>query len=562
MSSSSTVARGAAIIAAGTLTSRLLGWLREKLLLSTFGASFITGAYNSAFSVPDLLYYLLAGGALSAAFIPVFSDFLAKKQPEDANRTGSSIANLMLLALIAGVALELIFAPYVVRLVAPGYAPGTQEFQLTVYLTRVMCGMVIFTAMSGLLTGMLNSYHHFLAPTVVWNTYNIGIILGITVFSKWSIFGGSPAHPSIVGVAAGVMVGALSMALIQIPVVMKYGFRYSCIIDLAHAGTKRVLQLFAPVMVGLSLSQLNLQMIPLMIGSIAGTTAVTDIRAANRIVLLPLGIFAVAISTAAFPRLSQLAALGETQEFRRTISSALRAILLLSIPSAMMIFVLATPMTCLLWGGGKFGMEDIRAASFTLAFFIWVLLALGAIQLINRAFYSLQDTFTPVIVGVIMVLLNIPTGLFFVKYTPLAYGGVAFSTTATTTVFTIVLFELLRRRLGGIDGRALLTTTLKICAASVAMAVVVYLIAYRLAPVLADGTHLSPIYRLHWHAPAITANKTLNELGELKIPVRKVVVQIGASMIAGLLVYLLALWAMGVEELSLVTARFRKKARI
>ena len=159
----------------------------------------------------------------------------------------------------------------------------------------------------------------------------------------------------------------------------------------------------------------------------------------------------------------------------------------------------------------------------------------------------------------VMVLLNIPLGLAFVKFTPLAYGGVAFSTTLTTTIFTLLLFELLRRRLGGVDGRAILIATVKIFVASALMAVVVYLIANRLAPTLAGGTRLSPIFTFPWPAPSITAVKTLGQLGELKIPLRQMVLQMGASMIAGMIVYLLALWALGVEELSLLTTRFSKK---
>jgi len=563
MRNASTIVKGAAIISAGTLVSRLLGLVRENMLLNTFGASYVTGAYNSAFSVPDLLYYLLAGGALSAAFIPVFSDLLAKKRQDDANRTGSSIGNLMLIALIAGVGLELIFAPYVVRFVAPGYKWGSPEFGLTVYLTRVMCSMVIFTAVSGLLTGILNSYHHFLAPTVVWNTYNLGIILGITVLSKMSIFGGSPAHPSITGVSVGVLIGALSMALIQIPYVYKYGFRYQPIIDLYHEGTRRVLVLFAPVMVGMALSQFNLQMIPLQVASIAGTSAVTDIRAANRIVLLPFGLFAVAISTAAFPKLSQLISLGQRLEFRNTISKSIRAILMLSIPSAVAVFVLAYPLTCLLWGGGKYSIEDINASAFALMFFIWGLLALGTLQVVNRSFYALQDTITPVVLQVFMVAGNAFLGWLLIKYTGIKFAGIALSTSLTTTVSTLLLAEILRRRVGGIGGRAILVTLLKVTVASVLMGAAIFAMAnhHSLVSTLKDTKTLAtlevrPSYRLQWNAPPLQGFKDPKKLGKLVTNRKHIALQVGASGLAGGIVLILALWLLRVEELSLITDRF------
>ncbi|MHB9109333.1 MAG: murein biosynthesis integral membrane protein MurJ [Armatimonadota bacterium] len=576
MQKASTVAKGAAIIAAGTFISRLLGWLRENLFLHTFGASDVAGAYNTAFGVPDLLYYLLAGGALSAAFIPVFSDFLTKKKQEDANRTGSSIGNLMLIALIIGVGLELIFAPYVVRFVAPGpdYAPGTSLFTLTVFLTRVMCSMVIFTAISGLLTGILNSHHHFLAPTIVWNTYNLGIILGITVFSKMAIFNGSPEHPSILGVSIGVLLGALSMAVIQLPVVLRHGFRYQPIIDFKHEGVKRVLILFAPVMIGMALSQYNLQMIPLQVASFAGPSAVTDIRAANRIMLLPFGLFAVAISTAAFPKLAQLISLGNTEEFRKTISKSIRAILFLSIPAAVGIFVLSYPLTCLLWGGGRYLIEDIGAASFTLSFFIWGLLALGTMQVINRSFYALQDTITPVVLQVLMVGSNALIGWMLIKFSDIKYAGIALSTSLTTTICALILFEVLRRRLKGLEGRAIVVTALKVTVASVLMGITMYGVA-SLRPLVSTVVQtdpqrntvttqqVRPSYGLFWRAPDLDGNKELSDIKDITVKkdTKRVAAQIGISGIAGMLVLLAALRLLKVEELSLITDRIGRRFR-
>jgi putative peptidoglycan lipid II flippase len=569
-SRTASVAKGAAIISLGTLFSRILGLVRDRMLLGTFGDSDIAGAYNSAFNVPDLLYYLLAGGALSAAFIPVFSAYITRGEQEDANRTGSSVGNLMLLALLIGVVIELMFTPAFVRLIAPGYEPGTPVFALTVSLTRVLCVMVIFTALSGLLTGMLNSYHHFLAPTLVWNTYNLGIIFGIGVLSKspwvkdiavrW--FGdplASTNHASIFGVAFGVLIGAVSMVVIQIPVLLRHGFRYSPIIQMSHAGVKQVLKLFAPVMIGLSMSQLNLQAIPLVIGSLLGAPAVTDLKAANRLVMLPLGLFAVAISTAAFPKLAQQVARGETSEFLATVNQAIRAILLLCIPSAMGMFLLAEPMTFLLWGGDEFGVQGIRAAGFALVFFAWGVLGISLMQILNRAFYSLHDTITPVILGVSMVLVNIPLAWTLAKFTPLKYGGVALSTTLTTTVACLVLMALLRKRLGGLQGRALLIMATKVLAASAVMGIVIYFVALALAPTLADGTRIVPVF--HWPAPFLPQTRLVGQAPPLDVPHAGLVMQMGACILLGGASYLLALRLLGVHEIAAVGNRIRAKFR-
>lgn len=563
----SSVAAGAMIIFVGTLASRILGLVRDNLLMNEFSDRLVTDAYRSAFLVPDLLYYLLAGGALSAAFIPVFSSYLSRGEREDANTTASSIANIMLLAIIAGLVLLFIFAPQVVRVIAYGYPPGSHKFNLTVILAREMCVMVIFTALSGLLTGILQSVHHFFTPVIVWNTYSIGIILGISCFSKLPVPGFIPGFMhwdgptlGIHGAALGVVLGAMSLALIQLPVVMKQGFRYFARIDLQHEGVRKVLYLFAPVMIGLALSQANLLAVPQIMGSLLPNGAVTDIFNANRLILLPLGLFAVSIATAAFPQLSRLSALGELEEFRSTVVKSIKVISLLTIPSAIGLMILSEPIIALLYGGKGFGVTDIQATAFTLSFFTWGLLALSLIQLINRAFYSQHDTVTPVVVGIGMVFVNVLLTLILIK-TPLGYGGVSLSTSITSTVSTVVLLEILRRRMGGIHGHSLLTAIIKICLATTAMGLVVFIVAAVLAPLTQVGTgtvRISPAFPAHWPMPDLNMRvlegmKTVP--GHLGLRFH-LALQIGASMLAGGLVFIVAAWLLKLDELRDVSSRF------
>ncbi len=561
MNKASVVARGAAIIAAGTLLSRLLGLVRENMISTAFGTSYVAGAFRTAFSVPDLLYYLLAGGALSAVFIPVFSDYLVRGDQSAANRIASSVMNLMLSILAVGVLLEIIFAPLVVRLVAWGYDPHTPTFHLAVTLTRIMCGVILFTAVSGLLSGMLNSYMHFLMPTVVWSSYNLFFIFGIAVLRKMHWHG---APLGIYGVGIGVLLGGLSMALLQIPVVVKYGFRYAPLIDFAHAGVRQIIRLFAPVMFGLSLAQLNLQLIPLSIASFAGPAAVAVIYTANRVVLLPMGIFAVAVATAFFPRMSQQATLGEFQQLRETFAQGMKAIILLIIPSTVAILILAKPMIGLLNGGGEFNIHDIENAAFALVLFTWGLLGLSALQLINRAFFSLKSILSPVIVGALMVGANYLFGWYFTKYTRVNFGGTALATALTTTLAAVVLFELLRRRLQGIGGRDILFTTLKVTLASVVMGAVIYLLARHFAPAVyyqQTKFTLGPMIHFKLFAPNKLVAKAIGAQAKMPIPRMRLLVQIGVSMIAGLLAYFLALRALGVKESSLITDRLLRRFR-
>lgn len=569
----STVAAGAMIISIGTLFSRMLGLVRDNMLGNYFPNRLVTDAYRSAFLVPDLLYYLLAGGALSAAFIPVFSGYLAKKQADDANKTASSIINLMLLCITGGLVLLFIFAPEVVRVIAHGYLPGSHKFNLTVMLAREMCVMVIFTALSGLFTGMLQSANHFLTPVIVWNTYSIGIILGIGLFSKMRVpafipdfFHWTGPTLGIHGAAMGVVLGAISLAGVQLPVVLKKGFHYSPIIDLSHPGVRKVLMLFGPVMIGLALSQVNLLAIPQIMGSMMPDGAVTDIFNANRLILLPMGLFAIAIATAAFPRLSQQVALGQMTEFRKTVGSSLKVISLLTIPSAIGLMILAEPIASLLYGGKGFGITDIQATAYTLSFFTWGLLALSLMQLINRAFYAQQDTVTPVIIGIGMVATNVLLALVFAKFTPLGYGGISLATSLTSTASTLLLFDILRRKTGGIGGRTILVAIGKICLATVVMGVVVYLVAHLLAPVAQCGKNLytiNPIFPARWPMPDLTAriHDGIHTLpGHLKLRYM-LIVQIGAAMACGMVAYAVMLKLLKVEEISAVADRFFGKIR-
>ncbi|HEY3415530.1 MAG TPA: murein biosynthesis integral membrane protein MurJ [Armatimonadota bacterium] len=561
----------ASIIFFGTLTSRVLGFVREYLLNNSFKDKMVTDAFRSAILVPDILYYLLAGGALSAAFIPVFSDYLTRGQREDANRISNSVMTLMLLAICGGLVLLLLFAPWVVRLVAWGYPPGSAQFNLTVILARELCVMVLFTGVSALMTGMLQSVNHFLAPVVIWNTYTLGIIVGIGVFSKLPVPSWMPGFfhwtgPTlgIHGMALGVILGAVSLVAIQAPVVKRYGFSYAPVIDLAHEGVRKVLNLFTPVMAGLALSQINLLAVPQIIASLQSKGTVTDVGNATRLVLLPLGLFGTAVSSAAFPRLSQQATLGAKQAFTRLMNRSVRAILLLVMPSAAVMLVLAQPIIAFLLAGDEFGLTDIRATAFLLAFFSWGILAASLVQLISRGFYALHDTRTPVVVQIGMVVASLGISLALMYGSPFGYGGVAIAFSLTMTASTVVLLELLRRRLGRLGGRSIFTSLWKIALATVAMGVVLYGVSALIAPVATNGTQtlsLGPVFPCPWPLPDLAhalpgGAHPLPGHHHLRLQIAG---QLTIALLAGVLAYLGVLWVLKEEMLLAFFRRLRKR---
>jgi putative peptidoglycan lipid II flippase len=553
----SSVAAGALIVSGGALASRLLGYVRDALLLHAFGTSGVYGAYTMAFVVPDQLYYWLAGGTLGAAFIPVFASLLGRGEQEDADKVGSTIANLMLLIISVGVAIEFVFMPFFVRIIAPGFVPGSDVFNLTVMLSRIMCVTVLFTALSGLLSGMLNAYHHFLYQTVAWLAWNLAILFGITVLSKLPLFGGSPAHPSIYGVAVSVVIGTILLVAVQIPIVVRYGFRYRPIIDLAHKGVKSVIANFIPVMFGLAASQFSLMSVPKIMGTLVGESAVGDISTAIKLATVPLGLFGMAIATASFPQLARQAGLGQRDEFRKTIAGAIKAILFLSVPATVALFVLAEPANYLLWGGGQFDQGSVEATAFILMFLAWNLLGLSVMQVTNRAFFSLGDTVTPMFVSIAMTVANIGLSWVLVHQPSLSYAGIAVSTTATTTVAALVLMELLRRKLGGIHGGSILLMTAKVGAAALLMGVAMYLVGHRLAPTVPGLGALAPVFR--WPAPYVPFTKAVGAAVVMQVPKTRLLIQFLSSGGIGVAVYALMVWGLRVDEARTVGARLMAK---
>jgi putative peptidoglycan lipid II flippase len=524
------VARGAGIIMAGTILSRLFGYVREKIIAYRFGNTPSTNAYLAAFSVPDLLYLLLAGGALSAALIPVLSRYVVGGETKRAWRVVNILANLLVALIAIGVGLIIIFAPVLVRLVAPGFLlrHDQQSFKECVLYTRVMASMVFFTALSALATGALQCFGHFTAPAAAWSVYNIGIIFGAVALA---------GALGILGLCVGVLIGAAGMVMVQIPAMRRFGFRGSRTMDLSDEGARAVISNFAPIAAGLIFTQLSLLWFPSFFGSFFPGGVMT-LRYANRLIILPLGMFGIAISTAAFPALAQQAVRGESTEFKKTFNASMRAVVLLTVPCAVGLVVLREPLTRLLWQGGKFGDAAVRAAAFALAFYAPGLLALGVLQIVNRAFYSLKDVITPPVVGVGYVAVNAVLA-FALMRTPLTYGGVALATSTGTILGSVVLLGLLRRKLGPMDLSGLAICFGKACLASAAMGWACWEVSRWLGQRF--GVVLSP---LSFKAPAVTA-----EAAALAGGLSAVAAQVFCCLAVSVVTYALALKLLRAPEL-------------
>lgn len=463
MSGGKRVAKAAGMLMVAMILSRMIGYVRDMVIYARFGQNNFTDAYNAAFSIPDFLYYLLVGGALSSAFIPVFSSLIATKKEKEGWIVASTIFNIIIILMLFGIALGIIFAPALIHILVPGFTPENME--LTVKMTRIMFVQTFFMALNGISMGILNSYQHFLAPAVGAVLYNLGIIIFGLILSPYI---------GIMGFAVGVVAGAILNFCVQLPALWKIGLRYRPIIDLKHPGVQKIGTLILPVLIGLSVTHINL-FVNQNLGSTLPEGMISALRAAQRIMQLPIGVFAIAIAVAVFPTLTGHAARGEKTEFKSTMSLGVRTIVFITLPSSIGLIALREPIVRLLFEQGRFTPEDTQATAYALFFYCIGLFAYSAIQLLNRVFYSLQDTKTPVTVGIFTIVINIALNFLLIRN--LAHGGLALAYSLAGIVNMAGLLYILRKRIGSIDGRRIASSFLKTLGISVIMGLAVYQMA-------------------------------------------------------------------------------------
>lgn len=463
-STNRTLMKAAGFLMAAQLASRILGFLRESLMAGFFGQGGTTDAYNTAFVLPDLLYWLLVGGVLSAAFIPVLSEYIAKGREDEGWRVVSSVVNLIFLTLGLLIFVGLAFTPQFLRIMVPGFVK-TGNIDLATNLTRILLIQPLFMALSGLTMGILNSYKIFWPSALGTVLYNACVILFGTILAN-------PAKPnSISGFALGVVVGAFVSFAVQIPALRKVGIRYRPIIDWHDPGVRRIAALAVPIIISYSLNQIQV-VVNNNFGSSLLPGSITAVWYSYRLFQLPVGIFALAIAVATFPTMTEQAALKQWDRLRQTISQAVRMVVFITLPISVGMIVLRYPLIRVLFQHGHFTAQDTLTTAIPLFYFALGIPSQSVIQILPRGFYALQDTWTPVILGIISMAVNILAMVLLVH--PLAHGGLAFATTIAAFANMLLLLYVLRRRLRQIDGRAMLSTTVKSLAASLLMAAVVW----------------------------------------------------------------------------------------
>jgi len=518
MSEQASVTRAAWSISLVTAVSRILGFVRVMVIARIFGAGMVADAFFQAFRISNILRELLAEGSMSAAFIPVFTEYFHTKSQKEARELASSIFYILLFICIGVVTLGMAFSPAIVNAIAHGYVQYPEKFALTVKLTRIMFPYIMFVALSAVTMGVLNSLGSFTSPAlapVMLNLAMIGFALYVSPHMK----------TPIVGLALGVVFGGLLQLLIQIPPLKKKGMGFLFMMRPRDPGVKKVGRLTIPVIGSQAATQINI-FISSLIATYLPEGSVSYLFYAMNLFQFPHGIFGIAIATAVLPSMSRQAAVGDYDGLKDTLSFGLRYILFIMVPSMVGLIVLSVPITSLLFQRGTFTYAATLNTAYALKFYSLGLWAYSSVRIINAAFYSLHDTRTPVMGAFVAVTVN--TSLSLLLMGPLKHGGLALATATASAVNMSLLLFLFRRRMGRIGAKKIFKSAIKIVLAAAVMGVVCYYIGR------------GDLWALSGHT------------------VKKGAI-VGAAITAGLAVYSLILYFLGSEELSFITNMLRRK---
>jgi putative peptidoglycan lipid II flippase len=459
------IAYAAGTVMAAFVLSNITGLIRQILVSRAFGTGLEIDAFNAAARLPDLLFSLVAGGALASAFIPTFTGFIAREEREDAWQLASAICNLVSLVLIATCALAALFAPQIVR-----YAlyPLVAEidpvrFDLTVSLLRIMLFSPLIFGISGLLMGILNSHQIFLLPALAPSMYWLGMIFGVLVLSpQWGIH----------GLAWGAVLGAGLHLGVQLPALGKVGLRYIPTLGLDQPAVRQVGRLMLPRLLGVAVVQINF-MVNVILASAQPQGSLTAITLAWAVMTMPQVVIAQSIAIAALPTFSAQVARGHPEEMRTSLAATLRGVILLSLPASLGLIYLRYPIVSLLFERGEFTAQSTELVAWALLWYAIGLVGHSVVEIMARAFYALRDTKTPVLVGAAAMSLNLVFSItfaaLFTRVGWMPHGGLALANSLATALEMVGLLLLMRRRLDGLEGKHVLKGVSQALVASAVM---------------------------------------------------------------------------------------------
>jgi len=463
------IVASAGIVSIGTFSSRILGFLRDMILAGIFGASFTADAFYVAFRIPNLLRELFAEGSMSAAFVPVFTETLTKQGKSEAKILARSTFSVLLIITSVVVILGVLLSSQIVSLIAPGFLEDPEKLLLTAKLTQLMFPFLLFISCAALTMGMLNSLGHFGPPafsSAVYNMVNISMLLVLAPRLEHPVF----------AAAIGVTQGGLAQFLMQLPTLHREGFSLGIQRPLRpfHQGVKKMGRLILPTILGLSVTQVNL-LVNTFLASFLALGSVSYLYYGMRLIHFPLGIFAVALSTALLPTLSSQAARGDLVALQKSFSFGLRLVFFITFPALLGLILFRVPIVHLLFEHGQFDAVATAGTADAVLFYAVGLWAFAGVRIVVPVYYALQDTKTPAKIAVSAMILNLLLNLALMG--PLQHRGLALSTSLSAIFNFSSLLWFLRNRIPQVDGSRMFTSYLKVMASSLIMLLPAYLIA-------------------------------------------------------------------------------------
>jgi putative peptidoglycan lipid II flippase len=472
------VVRSAGVVSASVLTSRVSGLVREIVMARLFGAGQVYDAFLLGFRIPNLTRDLFAEGALSSAFVPTFTQYLSTKTKKEAATLANLVATAIIIVVSGLCVLGMIFSPALVQLLAPGFAGVPGKFEQAVAMTRIMFPFLLLVSLAAQAMGILNACGRFGVPALSSTFFNIGsVVFGLTL-GYWA--GPQLGFSPITGMAYGIVLGGALQLLWQMPSLGHAGFSFRLQSDWSHPGLQQILRLMGPAILGNAAVQINVMVNTNFASRIADPITGHDgpvswLGYAFRFMQLPLGLFGVALASATLPAISRSASLGKLDEFRRTLSSSLGMVFLLTLPSSVGLTVLGKSMIGAIYEGGEFRPYDTQQTALALSFYAIGLGGYAALKVLVPAFYALSDSRTPMIVSLASILINYSVASAMVRSGVFGHAGLALATSAVAWFGFGALFWILGGRLGSIHGRSLLRSVVKITTASVVMGAIVAL---------------------------------------------------------------------------------------
>ena len=461
--------KAAGVVGLAVLCSRVLGLAREQIFAALFGGGRIMDAFTIAFRIPNLLRDLFAEGALSTAFVTTFSKTVATQGEAAAWRLANKVATLTTVVLSAITVLGIVFAPWLVSVLAPGFEG--EKAALTVTLTRVMYPFILLVSLAALTMGFLNARNVFGVPAMASSFFNLGsIVAGVLLGYGLDPHFGTRA---ILGLAIGTLIGGGLQLLVQVPALRRAGYHYHPDFEWRDPGVRSILRLMGPSVIAASTTQVNV-LVNSVFASQLGDGRTFWLTVAFRLMQLPLGLIGVALGTVALPLLARMAATGQHRAFRVELARGMRLVFLMTIPASIGLIVLAEPIISVLYQHGRFRAYETAESAGALRFYALGLCGYAALKVLVNAFYAIDRRKTPMIVSIVAMALNLLLNWVFTLQLGWGHRGLAFSTACVATSNFLILYFLMRSHLGRLESRALAALLGRVALASLALLAVAW----------------------------------------------------------------------------------------